>query len=193
MPRINGVEKPQGLLQRIAFWFSKRYLGRVVTPLRVMARHPRVLAANLALERKLLAANTLPEEVKHLVVLRVAQLIACPFCVDIGTSLNLQAGASAEKIKALPVWQQSPLFSEAERLCLDFAEAVTRLPLQIDEANFAQLRARFSDVQIIELAEFVALENKRSRFNHALGIKSDGFTDGALCYIPPAHAVQAAA
>lgn len=193
MPRIEGVERPQGLLQRIAFWFSKRYLGKVVTPLKVMARHPKVLAANLALERKLLAANTLPEELKHLVVLRVAQLIGCPFCVDIGTSINLQAGATAEKIMALPLWRQSTLFSEAERLCLDFAEAMTRLPLHIDEGNFAELRVRFSDAQIVELAEFVALENKRSRFNHALGIKSDGFTDGALCYLPPDHAARAAA
>lgn len=193
MSRIQGVEKPRGLYQRLLFWLVKRRFGKIMTPLRVMCLHPQVLAANASLEQKLEKADSLPRSLKGLVEQRVAQLIGCPFCVDLSSALNARHGLSMEKIQSLPQWRQSSLFSETEKLALEYAEAMTRLPLVISDELFAGLKRCFTDQQIIELTEFAALENKRSRFNHALGIQSDGFSEGAMCYIPPRAAVAEAA
>lgn len=192
MARIEGVRKPRGLYQRLLFWMVKRRFGRVMEPLRVMCLHPQVLSANAALELKLEKARALSGALKGLVEQRVAQLIGCPFCLDLSQSLNLKRGTEAAKLQALPRWRESSQFTEAERAALEYAEAMTRLPLEVSDALFERLRAHFSDQQIIELTEFAALENKRSRFNHALGMKAEGFSEGALCHIPAAGRRSAA-
>ena len=38
--------------------------------------------------------------------------------------------------------------------------------------------------QIVELTTAVALENLRARFNYALGIESQGFSEGSFCAVP---------
>jgi hypothetical protein len=46
----------------------------------------------------------------------------------------------------------------------------------------AGLRRRLDDAELVELTMMVAVENVRSRFNSALGLTSQGFTD--RCEIP---------
>jgi alkylhydroperoxidase family enzyme len=68
---------------------------------------------------------------------------------------------------------------------LRFAEGMTRTPAEVSDEVFAEVRAQFSDAQVIELTQAIALENFRARFNCALKIESDG-----LCTLPPDHPVR---
>jgi len=87
----------------------------------------------------------------------------------------MHEGASTEKIAEVPRAATSPLFSEAERAALAYAEAMTVTGQRVDDALFARVRAHFSDAQVVELTAAVALENFRSKFNVALGIEAQGF------------------
>jgi alkylhydroperoxidase family enzyme len=87
----------------------------------------------------------------------------------------MQAGASDDKIRAVPDFAASPLFAEAERAALAYAEAMTITGQRVDEALFARVRAHFSEAQVVELTAAIALENFRSKFNVALGIEAQGF------------------
>ncbi len=78
MSRIQPVERP-GLLTRVVFWFTRRMLGKVPTPMRVAANHPKVFRGYVEMERALMAAKTLDIGVKRLVSLRAATRIGCPF------------------------------------------------------------------------------------------------------------------
>jgi hypothetical protein len=49
---------------------------------------------------------------------------------------------------------------------------------------FAELRRHFDDAQIVELTAEIAWENYRARFNHALDIESQGFSEGSFCALP---------
>ncbi len=69
-------------------------------------------------------------------------------------------------------------------MVLEYAEAMTRTPTDVSEVLFAQLRARFDERQIVELTITIALENLYSRSNWALGIESEGFSDGSYCVRP---------
>jgi alkylhydroperoxidase family enzyme len=40
-----------------------------------------------------------------------------------------------------------------------------------------RLHQYFTDAELVELAAWIALENYRSRFNAALGLRSEGFSD----------------
>ena len=91
----------------------------------------------------------------------------------------MQTGASEDKIRQLPAWRDSALFSPMERDALDYAEKITITGEQVTDELFARLRSHFSEGQIVELTAAVALENFRSKFNPALGIEAQGF-----CVLP---------
>ncbi|MBI3514754.1 MAG: hypothetical protein HY060_11935 [Proteobacteria bacterium] len=72
-------------------------------------------------------------------------------------------------------WRDSKLFSEAERVALEYAERVTYTDQKVDDALFVRLKQHYSEAQIVELTAAIALENFRSKFNPTLGVESQGF------------------
>jgi alkylhydroperoxidase family enzyme len=88
----------------------------------------------------------------------------------------MRNGAEDEaKVRAIPTWRESALFSPAERVALEVAERMTITGQRVDEPLFERMRAEFSEAQIVELVSAVALENFRSKLNVALGVASQGF------------------
>ena len=85
---------------------------------------------------------------------------------------------------ALPNYRNSELFSELEKLVLEYADAMTQTPVEVPEALFAKLRAKFTDAQLVELTATLAWENYRARFDHAFGVEAEGFTKGSYCALP---------
>ena len=79
MPRIMGVTKGGSLLARLAFWATKRKVGRVVRPVRVHALSGPILFGLGAMETGQEKARRVPETAKMLASLRVATRIGCPF------------------------------------------------------------------------------------------------------------------
>ena len=99
--------------------------------------------------------------------------------MDINSARAAEANGSMDKVAELLTWRDSKLFSEAERLALEYAERITYTDQTVDDAFFARLRQHYSEAQIVELTAAVALENFRSKFNPALGIEAHGF-----CLLP---------
>ena len=83
-------------------------------------------------------------------------------------------GLAEEKILALADYATSPLYDEAERVALAYADAITFTDRDVDDALFARLRAQYDDEAIVELTMIVAWENSSSKFNRALRIPSQG-------------------
>jgi alkylhydroperoxidase family enzyme len=91
----------------------------------------------------------------------------------------MQAGASEEKVRQVPKWRASALFSDMERAALEYAECITITGERVSDELFARLCQYFTESQIVELTAAVALENFRSKFNVPLGIEAQGF-----CVLP---------
>jgi alkylhydroperoxidase family enzyme len=87
----------------------------------------------------------------------------------------MQAGASEDKIRQVPAWRESELFSPRERDALEYAEQMTITGERVGDELFARLRRHFTEAQLVELTAAVALENFRSKFNVALGVEAQGF------------------
>ena len=87
-------------------------------------------------------------------------------------------------MEALAGYRQSALFSETEKLVLDYATAMTETPVEVSDALFAKLREKFTEAQMVELTATLAWENYRARFDHAFGIEAEGFTKGSYCAMP---------
>jgi alkylhydroperoxidase family enzyme len=84
-----------------------------------------------------------------------------------------------EKLADVTAWRDSTLFSEAERLALEYAERITYTDRKVDDALVEQLKRHYTEAQIVELTAAIAMENFRSKFNPALGIEAQGF-----CMVP---------
>jgi alkylhydroperoxidase family enzyme len=84
----------------------------------------------------------------------------------------------------LAQYRGSPIFSDEERLVLEYADAMTNTPVEVGDGLFSQLRQRFSNAQLVELTAAIAWENYRARFDHALGVESENFTEGSYCALP---------
>ena len=66
----------------------------------------------------------------------------------------------------------SPLYTDAERAALHYADAMTVTGLEVSDALFERLRGFYTEDEIVELTAAVAWENASSKFNRALRIPS---------------------
>jgi AhpD family alkylhydroperoxidase len=139
-----------------------------------------VSAAGLAVEK----SKAIPVRLRELAMLRSAQLTECEWCLDFGSKLAQDVGIPEEDLRELSVWRTSSRFDEEDRLVLEYAEGMTRTPVEISDELFERLREHFDERQLVHLTMAIALENLYNRSNHALGIESDGFSDGMYCVVP---------
>ncbi len=185
MANVELIERPRGLVPRLAASYSRRKFGVVAQPLGAAAHHSGVLVAMGLLETA--AERGWRRLDKHLMWLAVqasAGEIGCAWCTDFGYYEGHQQGVDPVKIRDVPRWRDSDVYDDRERVVLEYAESATATPVVIGEDLVRRLHEHFADDEIVELASWVALENFRSRFNAGLGLTSDGFKD--RCEVPAA-------
>ncbi|MCA1306127.1 carboxymuconolactone decarboxylase family protein [Microbacterium esteraromaticum] len=93
----------------------------------------------------------------ELIKVRVSQLNACAFCLDLHSREARGAGIVQQRLDLLPAWRESALYSERERAVLAVAEAATRLPLSEElKADLSGAQHTLGDESFVA-AEWVAL------------------------------------
>ena len=70
---------PRGLLARIVFFFTRRMLGKVPTPMRVTAHNPKIFKGMVQMELAQKKASSVSPRIRALVGLRVATRVGCVF------------------------------------------------------------------------------------------------------------------
>ncbi len=170
---------------RLFFWNQKRRYGKVLDPGMLWARSPRLFATVAllygALDRR---KSPIPPALRSLITVHVSQINHCAFCVDVNSATLLKRGVSMEKVEALAEWATSDLFDDKEKTALEYAEAVTRTDLGVDEDLVARLKKYFDDDSLVELTGLVAFQNLSSKFNAALDVPPQGFCH-ISAIIPP--------
>jgi 4-carboxymuconolactone decarboxylase len=156
----------------------------MIEPLELYAHVPELLRGYMALEQAVAEQDRVDKRLKVLAELKAATLTHCEYCIDLGSQVSRQWGLSDEELLALPFYQTSPLFSDLEKLVLDYAVGMSRTPVEVSDVLFAKLREHFDDAQLVELTHLIALENLRGRFNLALGVGAAGFSEGMVCAVP---------
>jgi alkylhydroperoxidase family enzyme len=119
---------------------------------------------------------------KALAVMASAVTIGCSWCMDFGYWVSTEQGIDPAKVRDVPQWRESTVYSDLERQVMAYAEAMSSTPLTVTDEMVAGLRGELDDAALVELTMMVAVENVRSRFNSALGLTSQGFKD--RCELP---------
>lgn len=173
-PRLEPIEKPEGLKLRFLYWMISRRFGKVPTSIKVgVARSPKVLSIASAMGKYEMNGIHLEKELHYMINILVAGTNGCSFCLDIGRMMAVKENMSMEKFDALPAYRTSSLFSEKERAALAYAEEAT-LNKRVSDATFNELQRYYSDREIVEITILTALENFTNLTNIPLGIGSDG-------------------
>ena len=142
---------------RPLFWLQRRKYGTPLDAALLWARSPRLFLGFSLLHGLInrLSSPVAPA-LRSLVAVRVSQLNACGFCVDLNSAMLLKRGVSETKAAAVALWRSSPLFDDRERAALAWCEAATLGGDAYDTA-FETLRRHFAEDDIVELTALVAV------------------------------------
>jgi AhpD family alkylhydroperoxidase len=182
--RIRAVERSSNPVVRYVFRESRKRYGKVPVPFAVTAHHPPLLAGYGIFELATEHSHRMDERLKQLAELRAAQLAGCEWCLDFGSALVRSKGITDEEMRALVDYADSDVLGPDDKLVLDYATGMSRTPVEVPDELFERLRARFDEAQLVELTSVIALENYRARFNWALGMQKEGYSEGAYCVAP---------
>jgi alkylhydroperoxidase family enzyme len=174
---LSPIEKPQGLVMKLAYYFTRRQFGKVLTPLKVhSARLPAAFGLFYTKIAKLDKKLVLPLETVLLIREQVARINVCSFCMDIGRSFTIKASMNQAKFDALGQYGTSNLFADADRAALDYVTELTR-DKKINDETFSRLSRHYSEREICEIVWLVASEHLYNLTNIGLNIHSDMLCD----------------
>jgi 4-carboxymuconolactone decarboxylase len=194
MARIQGVPQSQaGPITKLVYRFMCRGLknlagreaarGSGIEPIEVWAHQPKMMSGMGKFQGAVRKGNAVEERIKNLAELKGAQMIGCEFCVDLGSQICRHSGFSDAELLALPRYRESDLFTEREKLVLDYTVGVMRTPVDVSDELFARMKEHFTDEQLVELTALLTVVNL-DRLNAAFGIGSAGFSEGMVCLVP---------
>jgi alkylhydroperoxidase family enzyme len=175
--RIKPIEESEAPLWIKPLYSAyKKAVGKVATSLKVQAHRPAIAWFGNILGVTIEKSGKVEKRIHLLAQLRVAQIVDCPFCIDIIPALGKKSGVLTDaEISAVSHYFDSDLFSIREKVAMEYADAISKTPVKVSDELFSRIKEFFDEKQIVELTASIAFENYRARFNHALGIGSDKF------------------
>lgn len=170
--RLESIEHPSSLKLKFVYWYSRRFFGKVLTPLKVhYARYPEALG----LSQKIVKTEEtidLDPKLKHLIKVYIATLNGCAFCVDIGKASAQKQNLDTEFFDDLLRFGESDHFTPAEKAALYYVDETTRLKHVSDE-TFESLKKYFDEREIVQITLLNSIENFYNLMNAPVNIGSD--------------------
>ena len=184
MPSTFRIPKAEvtGLYGKVMSAYARRTYGQIPDNAYVLWHHRDVLKAILRFEQRVAKWRALDPHLKSYAELASAGVIGCSWCLDFGYFLAHNDGLDVAKVREVPRWRESDVFTPLERDVLEYAEAMSTTPLTVTDELVARLIDQLGTEAVVELTQMVALENMRSRFNSAAGLQSQGYSD--VCELP---------
>jgi alkylhydroperoxidase family enzyme len=92
----------------------------------------------------------------------------CQYCEAHSLVAAKIHGISQQKLDAIWEYRMSPLYSEAERVALDYALAAGAVPNDVDAALMARMKEHWNEQQIVQILGAVCLYGFLNRWNDSM-------------------------
>ena len=161
---------------KIAYWFSRRQFGKVLTPLKVIyARKFPLLQFAMKIAKFEEKQNSLAPDLRLLIKIAAATENGCTFCQDIALAQAVKGKIGTAKFAALAsgAGGEQTAFTGKERAVLNVIRQYAA-ERKVSDENFDELRKHFSEEQIVEILALNAFEQFYNALTIPLGIESDG-------------------
>ena len=153
-----------------AFEAMRRNLGFIPNSMLILQRKPRIARALQQLTAAIWdPAGEVDRGFKRLVAHVASRAAGCQYCMAHTAGGALHFGIEERKLAAVWEFRTSLLFSEAERVALDFAIAAASVPNGVTEDMFSAMRKHWSEGQIVEIVAVVATFGFLNRWNDTMG------------------------
>lgn len=180
--RIPAIEVtgPTGTLMKVV---AKKMVGKVPDSLGVLWHYPAVFKDMMGINRKAEKWDQLDENLAILARMASAAAIGCNACLDINYYMAHRQGLDEVKVREVPRWQDSDMYTPLERRVMAYAHAMCQTPVAVTDEQSAELLEELGAPALIELTARVGIMNVAARTNIALGIHSEEYADA--CGLPP--------
>jgi len=151
------------------FEIFDQILGFVPNSLLTMQRRPKMVKGFGELTKGVMD----PEGGVDLGLMRLiahfsSRAAGCQYCEAHSLVAAKIHDVSQDKLDAIWDYQQSPLYSEAERAALDFAMAAGSVPNAVDAELFERLKKHWTEDQIVQILGAVCLYGFLNRWNDSM-------------------------
>ncbi len=136
----------------------------------VMAHWPELLRVLAPLVFTVWAPGEVPMELKRLVGLVASAAGGCQYCVAHNAHGLAQDGVAADRQAAVWEFEQSPLFTAAERAALHVARGGGQVPNGVTDREMADFAAHFSPRQMAEIVAVISMFGFLNRWNATLRV-----------------------
>lgn len=148
--------------------FNVKLKGKPRNSQRMLAHRPEILKTFL--DFFVSAGQGIDRRIYELVYIRVSMLNRCKYCLQHHLANSRRVGLTEKDWQGLKN-PASADFTQKEKAALAFAEKLTRTPWEIMDADFENLKAFFTEAEILELDMTAALANLTNRFTGPLGLE----------------------
>ncbi|MGZ4047034.1 MAG: carboxymuconolactone decarboxylase family protein [Bacteroidia bacterium] len=69
--------------------------------------------------------SEIPSKLRHLIKIRASQINGCDYCIEMHTEYAIAEGESERRILELPLWKESLLFTNEEKIVMQLTEEIT--------------------------------------------------------------------
>lgn len=154
---------------RVAFERYKKHLGFVPNSVLILQRRPQMA---LALG-DLIAAAWAPDSnvdagFKRIIAYMASHAAGCQYCVAHQVSGALHLDVSDQKLAAIWDYQTSPLYSDKERIALEYAGAAASVPNGVTDELFGRMKRYWSEDEIVEITGVISVFGFLNRFNDTM-------------------------
>ena len=169
MIRISPIANAATPELQVSFESYKKHLGFVPNSVLILQRRPQMV---LALGQLIAAAwapdSTVDAGFKRIIAYMASYAAGCQYCVAHQVSGALHLDVSEQKLAAIWGYETSPLYSEKERVALEYARAAASVPNEVTDELFDRLKLYWSDEQIVEITGVIAVFGFLNRFNDSM-------------------------
>lgn len=148
---------------------AETLMGFVPNDALVMARHPALTKAMWGLVAAVYGPGSVDNGLKRLVGEAASKAAGCFYCSAHAAHGAREQGVAQDKIDAVWSFEDSELFTDAERAAINLAMKAGVVPNETTDEDFDRLKAHFSESEITELVAVIAMFGFLNRWNTTLG------------------------
>lgn len=144
-------------------------LGFVPNSLLTMQRRPEIVKGFGVLTKAVMSPDgVVGLGFKRLLAHFASRAAGCQYCEAHSLIAAKIHGIADEKVAAVWEYQTSDLYTDAERVALDYALAAGSVPNAVDEPLMARMKQHWNDDEIVEILGAICLYGFLNRWNDSM-------------------------
>jgi uncharacterized peroxidase-related enzyme len=170
MPLINPLSSIQDKETQELVSFFNETLGFCPNSVLTMQKKPHLAQAFVNLNKAVMDnAGSISSEFKRIIAYISSNTAGCRYCQAHTIRAAERYGGEKERLKEAWNFENSNLYSNAEKVALRFTIAASSVPVSISQELENSLKEEWSETDILEIMSVIALFGYLNRWNDVMG------------------------